>query len=85
MMNLLDYTDLKHGMNTEELCEVYFSFLVSIGAEDEDDTCATAIIKHCNDSESKKWISDFMSHWAAACEIEKSLGHAIQSHHGWRE
>ncbi len=91
MTNLLQHTDLKHGMNTDELCEVYFSFLVDVGAEHLDDVCATKMFELCKygpneddyDSVLHDWLNEFMRCWSYACDAEHSLGHAIKPYHGW--
>ena len=39
MANFIPHTDLREGMNTDELCEVWFSFITYHGLEQESDDC----------------------------------------------
>ena len=89
---MLDHTTLKDGMNTDELCEVYFSFLVYNGMESMDEVSADELLYHYSqdlgddtDDQITLWLKKFMQIWAKACNAEYSLGHAIENYHGWKQ
>lgn len=96
---MLDHTTLSDGMNTDDLNEVYFAFLVFHGLESKDNIsiignlpCAEELLYHYSqdladdtDDQVTLWLKKFMQIWAKACNAEYSLGHAIENYHGWKQ
>lgn len=86
---MLNHTDLNTNLNTDELCEVYFSFLAFNGLEGLDEVSADELRQHiiCNNdnqpNEMTEWLERFMLCWWHTCDAESSIGHAIQPYHGY--
>ena len=82
----INYTELRDGMNTDELCEVWFSFITCHGLEAESDECnndAAELREYLNGAPVCEWLDRFIEIWGKACGIEWRMGHGIEPHHGW--
>lgn len=77
--------------NTEDLIMAFFDFMVFNGLEEIGDISADELIMHIRqdmrkgeDNDMTIWLMRFMGLWAAACDKEFSIGHAIEPFHGWK-
>lgn len=85
------FEDLNTNMNTDDLCEVYSDFLFYHGLEHLGDMGADELLYHleqdlapCTDNQMTTWLKKFIACWIMACDEEFSIGHALESMHGWK-
>lgn len=82
----INHQDLHNGMNTDDLCEVWFSFITYHGLEQEADECdndAKLLLDYLKGAPICEWLDRYIVAWCKACDAEYSLGHSIQSSNGW--
>ena len=91
---LMHHDKLEECQNTDDLCEVFTSFVFANGLETECDECENDAAKLLTYIESVGmshseldlaiWLQIFVTLWGEACDIEYSLGLAIESGtNGW--
>ena len=88
MHNFIPHTELRDGMNTDDLCEVWFSFITYHGLEQESDECdndAAKLRDHLTGAPVCEWLDRYIVAWGKACDIEWRIGHGIEPHHGWTQ
>lgn len=97
MHDFIPHTELRDGMNTDDLCEVWLSFITYHGLEQESDECdndAAKLRDHLAGApvceitvtyaiEWLEWLDRYIVAWGKACDAEWRMGHGIAPHHGW--
>ena len=99
MSDFIPYDQLHDGMNTDELCEVWFTFVSAHGLEQEADECGEdaatlrQYITNWQDAYGVEawqdplitWLDRYVIAWGKACDVEWRMGHGIEPHHGWTQ
>lgn len=99
MHDFIPHTELRDGMNTDDLCEVWFSFITYHGLEQESDQCdndAAKLLEYFKMWQDAytvaawpdplvAWLNDYVAAWCRACDAEWRIGHGIEPHHGWTQ
>lgn len=95
---LMHYDKLEECKNTDDLYEVFTSFVFANGLETECDECendAAKLLTYTLNWSKKygkeswhndiiEWLTRFVVLWGEACDIEYALGHAIEpGTNGW--
>jgi hypothetical protein len=82
----ISYDQLHAGMNTDDLCNVWLSFINHHGLQTECDECnndAAELREYLTGAPVCEWLDRFIAAWCQACDVEWRMGHGIAPHHGW--